>query len=280
MVENRTGALRLVSIRPSIRQVALVATDFDGTLLGAEREISQPTKEVLRRLNEFDIEFVVVTGRPPRYCKSIPQQTGIPTTLVCANGAVAYDPLTDITTQFATLDLSDARALVTEIRDAHPNAGFCAEMADDFVAERRWLQQAGRATETDISDLIPLLDHRVHKLLVNLPDLSADETMAVLNPLINGRANVMHAGLPFIELMPPGVDKAFGLKKLCDQRRITPEQVVAFGDMPNDNAMLEFAGWGVAVANAHPNTQSVANEVTCANVADGVAKVLAEMMSG
>jgi hypothetical protein len=90
----------------------------------------------------------------------------------------------------------------------------------------------------------------------------------------------MHAGLPFVELMPPGVDKAFGLKRLCDQRRITPEQVVAFGDMPNDNAMLAFAGWGVAVANAHPNTRGVANEVTCANVADGVAKVLAEMMGG
>ena len=269
-----------MSSRPSIQQVALVATDFDGTLLGADREISQRTKEVLRRLNEFDIEFVVVTGRPPRFCKSIPEQTGIPTTLVCANGAVAYDPLRDITTQFATLDLSDARALLTEIRDAHPNAGFCAEMADDFVAERRWLRQAGRATETDISDLIPLLDHRVHKLLVNLPDLSADETMTLLNPLVGGRANVMHAGLPFVELMPPGVDKAFGLKRLCDQRRITPEQVVAFGDMPNDNAMLAFAGWGVAVANAHPNTRGVANEVTCANVADGVAKVLAEMMGG
>jgi hydroxymethylpyrimidine pyrophosphatase-like HAD family hydrolase len=170
--------------------------------------------------------------------------------------------------------------LLTEIRDTHPDAGFCAEMADDFVAERRWLQQAARATESDISDLIPLLDHRVHKLLVNLPDLSADETMAVLNPLINGRANVMHAGLPFIELMPPGVDKAFGLKRLCEQRRINPEQVVAFGDMPNDNAMLEFAGWGVAVANAHPNTQSAADEVTRTNVADGVAKVLAEMMGG
>ena len=280
MVENRTQSLRLVNIRPSIQQVALVATDFDGTLLGAEREISQPTKEVLGRLIEFDIEFVVVTGRPSRYCKSIPEQTGIPTTLVCANGAVAYDPVRDITTQFATLDLSDARSLLTEIRGAHPDAGFCAEMADDFVAERRWLQQAGRATETDIFDLIPLLDHRVHKLLVNLPDLSADETMAVLNPLINGRANVMHAGLPFIELMPPGVDKAFGLKRLCDLRQITPEQVVAFGDMPNDNAMLEFAGWGVAVANAHPHTQSVADEVTCTNVADGVAKVLAEMMGG
>ena len=68
--------------RPQIQQVALVATDFDGTLLGSDREISDVTKQVLYRLTEFDIEFVVVTGRPPRFCDSIPEQTGIPTTLI------------------------------------------------------------------------------------------------------------------------------------------------------------------------------------------------------
>ena len=264
--------------RPQIQQVALVATDFDGTLLGADREISDVTKQVLYSLTEFDIEFVVVTGRPPRYCDSIPEQTGIPTTLICANGAVFHDSHTGVTTQFARMNLADARALVTAIREAHPTAGFCAEMGDDFVAERRWLEQAGRSAETDVSDLVPLLDDRVHKLLVNLPDLSADETMAAVNPLVKGRANIMHAGLPFVELMPPGVDKAFGLRRLCEERRISAHQVVAFGDMPNDNAMLEFAGWGVAVANAHPDTQKAADEVTWSNREDGVARVIAEMM--
>ena len=278
MVENRSQSLQPVRSRPLLQNVALVAIDFDGTLLGVNREISDAPSEVLRRLGDFDVEFVVVTGRPPRYCHSIPDQTGIPTTLICANGAVAYDSLTGVTTQFATLDLSDARALLEAIREAHPDAGFCAEMGDSFLAERRWLEQAGRPVDADVTDLIPLLDERVHKLLVNLPDLSPDETMAVVDPLIRGRANVMHAGLPFVDLMPPGVDKAFGLKRLCEERRIEPHQVVAFGDMPNDNAMLEFAGWGVAVGNAHPDTQNAADEVTWANVEDGVARLLAEMM--
>ena len=242
-------------------------------------EISDVTKQVLYRLTEFDIEFVVVTGRPPRFCDSIPEQTGIPTTLICANGAVTHDSQTGVTTQFARMNLADARALVTTIREAHPTAGFCAEMGDDFVAERRWSEQAGRSVETDVSDLVPLLDDRVHKLLVNLPDLSADETMAAVNPLVKGRANIMHAGLPFVELMPPGVDKAFGLRRLCEERHVSAHQVVAFGDMPNDNAMLEFAGWGVAVANAHPDTQKAADEVTWSNREDGVARVIAEMMS-
>ena len=66
MVENRSQSLQPVRSRPLLQNVALVATDFDGTLLGVNREISDATSEVLRRLGDFDVEFVVVTGRPPR----------------------------------------------------------------------------------------------------------------------------------------------------------------------------------------------------------------------
>jgi len=264
--------------RPDIQDVALIATDFDGTLLGEGRQVSQRTQAILARLVEFDLEFVVVTGRPPRYCDSIPSQTGIPTTLICANGAMAYEPSTGVSTQFATLDLGDARDLLTEIRQTHPDAGFCVEMGDDFIAERRWLELASRPVDSKVSDVIPLLDQRVHKLLVNVPNRSADETLALIEPVVHGRANIMHAGLQFVELMPPGVDKAFGLDWFCKQRQIDPKQIVAFGDMPNDDAMLKAAGWGVAVANAHPDTLQAADEVAGSNIDDGVAEVLEEML--
>ena len=265
--------------RPNIEDLALVATDFDGTLLGGNREVSKRTQAVLARLKEVGLDFVVVTGRPPRYCNSIPMQTGIPTSLICANGAMAYEPSTGTSTQFATLNLLDAQNLLTEIRQAHPNAGFCVEMGDDFVAERRWLELAARPADSNITDVVPLLDQRVHKLLINLPNRSADETLSLIDPLVKGRANAMHAGLPFVELMPPGVDKAFGLRRLCEQRKVSSMAVVAFGDMPNDNAMLEFAGWGVAVSNAHQSTQDAADEITDSNVNDGVAIVLERMIS-
>jgi|TARA_B100000700_G_scaffold305025_2_gene378383 hypothetical protein len=191
---------------------------------------------------------------------------------------VEYDPASGTINQLATLDLDNARDLLVEIRQAFPEAGFCAEMGSDFVAERRWLELASRPADSNIADVVPLLNERVHKLLINLPDISADETLSLIDPLLRGRANAMHAGLPFVELMPPGVDKAFGLKRLCDERRISAMEVVAFGDMPNDDAMLQFAGWGVAVRNAHNSTQNAANEITDSNVNDGVAKVLERMM--
>ena len=278
MVAHRSDSIRLVTNRPAIEDVTLIVSDFDGTLLGSGREISRRTRIVLRRLEELRIEFVVATGRPPRYCDSISEQTGIATTLLCANGAVEYDPSNGIIKQLATLDLDDASNLLTEIRRAFPDVGCCAEMAGDFIAESRWLELASRPVDSNISDLVPFLDERVHKLLLNLPDRSPDETLALIDPFLKGRANAMHAGLPFVELMPPGVDKAFGLGRLCEERQVSPQEVVAFGDMPNDDAMLKFAGWGVAVSNAHQSTREAADEVADSNLNDGVAKVLEKMI--
>jgi hypothetical protein len=64
------------------------------------------------------------------------------------------------------------------------------------------------------------------------------------------------------------------LAELVAERGHGPDGVIAFGDMPNDLAMLEWAGHGVAVANAHPDVLAVVDEVTATNDADGVAQVL------
>ena len=65
-------------------------------------------------------------------------------------------------------------------------AGFCVEMGSDFVAERRWLELASRPADSNIADVVPLLNERAHKLLINLPDISADETLSLIDPLLRG----------------------------------------------------------------------------------------------
>jgi len=61
---------------------------------------------------------------------------------------------------------------------------------------------------------------------------------------------------------------------LCAESEVAAADVLAFGDMPNDLPMLEWAGRAVAVANAHPEVLGVADEVTASNDDDGVAQVL------
>jgi len=73
---------------------------------------------------------------------------------------------------------------------------------------------------------------------------------------------------------PAGVTKATGLAEVAALYGVTAERTVAFGDMPNDLAMLRWAGHGVAMGNAHPEVAAAADEITAAHGDEGVALVL------
>jgi len=75
-------------------------------------------------------------------------------------------------------------------------------------------------------------------------------------------------------VVPPGITKASGLEELIAPMGLGVEQVVAFGDMPNDVPMLVRAGHGVAMGNAHPEVLAAAAEITAPNTDDGLARVL------
>jgi hydroxymethylpyrimidine pyrophosphatase-like HAD family hydrolase len=74
-----------------------------------------------------------------------------------------------------------------------------------------------------------------------------------------------------------GVTKASTLELLCAELGVGREDVVAFGDMPNDVAMLEWAGTAYAMGNAHPLAKAAADRVAPPNDEDGVAQVLEEL---
>ncbi|MFC5835209.1 HAD family hydrolase [Nonomuraea insulae] len=81
-----------------------------------------------------------------------------------------------------------------------------------------------------------------------------------------------------LEISAPGVTKAVTLDRLCRERGIGAAEVVAFGDMPNDLAVLLYAGAGYAMANAHQRVLSAAEHRTLSNDEDGVAVVLENLL--
>jgi hydroxymethylpyrimidine pyrophosphatase-like HAD family hydrolase len=73
------------------------------------------------------------------------------------------------------------------------------------------------------------------------------------------------------------VTKARALASLAAELGVAAEDVVAFGDMPNDLEMLSWAGTSYAMANAHPSVRAAAALVAPGNDEDGVARILAEL---
>jgi len=82
-----------------------------------------------------------------------------------------------------------------------------------------------------------------------------------------------------MEISAAGVTKGGALADLCERLGVPAEDVVAFGDMPNDIPMLTWAGTSYAVANAHHTVRQAADHVAPANTEDGVATVLAGLFA-
>jgi hydroxymethylpyrimidine pyrophosphatase-like HAD family hydrolase len=80
-----------------------------------------------------------------------------------------------------------------------------------------------------------------------------------------------------VEMSAAGVTKASTLAAVCEERGISRQQVVAFGDMPNDLPMLAWAGTSYAMANGHPSVRALADHVAPGHDEDGVAQVLEEI---
>jgi hydroxymethylpyrimidine pyrophosphatase-like HAD family hydrolase len=104
--------------------------------------------------------------------------------------------------------------------------------------------------------------------------MSAAELLPIAREVAGDGANVTHSGTSFVEISAPGVEKASALEALTQSLGTTAGEVIAFGDMPNDMMLLQWAGTSVAVANAHPDVLALADFSTHANDEDGVAHIL------
>jgi HAD superfamily hydrolase (TIGR01484 family) len=82
-------------VTPPAGKPALIATDVDGTLLDDDEKVSSRTRAAVRAVVDAGAQFVLATGRPPRWVQPIVDQLGFAPMAVCANGAVIYDPSTD-----------------------------------------------------------------------------------------------------------------------------------------------------------------------------------------
>jgi hydroxymethylpyrimidine pyrophosphatase-like HAD family hydrolase len=118
------------------------------------------------------------------------------------------------------------------------------------------------------------------KLLARSGGHDPDSFAELVSESLAGLAETTHSSSSgLVEISAAGVTKAAGLAWLCEREGYSAEQVIAFGDMPNDLPMLAWVGRSVAVGNAHPAVRAIADEVTLTNDEDGVAAYLENLFA-
>jgi Cof subfamily protein (haloacid dehalogenase superfamily) len=260
-----------------VRPPRVVATDLDGTVVRTDGTISPRTRSALGAARDAGALIAIVTGRPPRWLAGIADATGHDGIAICANGALVYDLHAERVIDARPLDADVIRALMTELRAWVPGVAFAIERVDgQFAHEPDYHPRWEPEESTIVGDLEPVLDVPISKLLGRVEGTDSDDLLAMARAAVGeGMATLTHSSIDgLLEVMAYGVTKATTLEQVVGQRGFAAEDVVAFGDMPNDLEMIAWAGLGVAVANAHPDVLAVADEVTLSNDDDGVAIVL------
>jgi Cof subfamily protein (haloacid dehalogenase superfamily) len=256
----------------------LVATDLDGTLVRTDGSISGRTVEVVERLEAAGADFVMVTGRPPRWMAVVADEIGHHGLAVCANGALLYDLRTERVVQAHLLDAQAALDVVEALRQDIPGIAFAVEkgpldgVPGSFAREPVYVPRWDNG-EVAVEEVQEMLAGGAVKLLARSEAHGSDELLAAARAALGDTAaELTHSsdgGL--LEISAAGISKA---SALAAERGVHADEVIAFGDMPNDLPMLAWAGRSVGMANAHPDVLAEVDEVTASNDEDGVARVL------
>ncbi|WP_345466297.1 Cof-type HAD-IIB family hydrolase [Deinococcus carri] len=264
----------------------LIATDLDGTLLRPDLTVSARTRAALAAARAAGIQVVPVTARQPRGVRPIAEAAGFADYALCGNGAHGVHLGTGETLFEAHVPEAVQRAVAEALAARVPGVLFVSvrEGGEVFVAQDGYAAIAHfedhkrEPGEMGTFTLDDVLARPSLKFIVRHAALTPRELLAEVRALGLGGFAVTHSGAPFLEVLAEGVSKAWGLERLCARLGIAREEVLAFGDAPNDAEMLAWAGRGVAMGNAEPEALEVADEVTRTNAQDGVALVIERVL--
>ncbi|SFT33082.1 hypothetical protein SAMN05660657_00088 [Geodermatophilus amargosae] len=269
----------------------LVASDLDGTLLSSRGQVTPRTRAALEACWDADIPVVGVTGRGPRLLDSVRTALGGRGIAVLAQGGFVVDLERDEVLRTVGLPRDQATAVIERIEEVAGDLVLAVEDAAEQAEAHSPLrvQHGFDWPYPEPAHLLPrhqvLPTGAVLKVFLRSPGLGQDELLARARSVVDpADAEVTHAGLGFIEVLPPGVTKATGLTVALDRYDVGFADVLVFGDMPNDlpmiGAVTAAGGRAVAVANAHPAVRAAAGGLTSGHDADGVARYLEAVLAG
>ncbi|MEW9674985.1 Cof-type HAD-IIB family hydrolase [Lentibacillus sp. L22] len=260
----------------------LIALDLDGTLLTDDKVISPLTKQAILQAKEQGHIVIISTGRPHRSSIGYYQELGLNTPMVNFNGALIHHPYDN---KWRVLHNPMPKRTALKIVDACYHIGVHNVMAE--VKDNVYLDQY----DEKILDIFKMAPNDPPFTIGGLKNkLQDDPTSLLIYPMENNitalrnHLNDYHAeliehrkwGAPWniIEIVKKGMNKAVGVQKVAHYYHIPKERIIAFGDEDNDLEMIEYAGVGVAMANAIDELKSVANHITDTNEQDGIGHFL------
>ncbi len=284
-------------------QPSLIAVDMDGTFLtDAKTFDTERFSAILDRLDARGIRFVVASGNT--YAKLQDYMRGFENRgliYIAENGAY----LADDSGQLAVHPFREEDVpAIYEVLDGLKQIGLLVCTTEGIFLPKNRREQIVHVirnyfedTGQSIPDTLTLEDFAGFffpgailvdsieeargapiKFPLLTPPKQTQQLSVYLREALPQTVTPMVSGFGAIDLVRTGVNKATGLKDLCERLDADPAGILAFGDGENDMEMLRYAGWGVAMSNAPEVVRNAADEVIGSNEEQAVLEYLEQLL--
>lgn len=264
----------------------LLAVDLDDTLLNSRLEISPGNQEALRLAGEAGVQVVLATGRMYQATLPYARQLDLAGPLITYQGALVKHAGTGQTMSHRPVPLDLALAVMARVNryGYHVNTYLDDHL---YVARptsegERYADLSGVSLEA-VGDLTGFLQRQGQdptKVLVIAKEDQLDSLAQELRPVFGHLLHITKSKPHFLEFSHPQANKGHALAAVAEGMGVNREQVMAVGDTYNDLEMIDYAGLGVAVANARAEIKSRAGFITLSNDEDGVAVAIRKFILG
>jgi Cof subfamily protein (haloacid dehalogenase superfamily) len=260
-----------------------MAVDIDGTLVDSNGELSNETKKAIALGVEKGLIFTISTGRPIQGVEPLIEQIGLDLPFITYNGAMVIMGESKKILYQQNLSAMHAKSIIELGKKYHTTIIVWVDnqLYVNRIDDRsRKYAEGIRVEPILMKDIDEIVKNGVTKVLwYDEPDVIEryeNEVGQYLSDAIN-----YHTSRPvFLEFVDKNASKAIAMKKLGEHYKISPSEMIAVGDGHNDLSMLEYAGLGVAMANAKEGVKKKADYITLSNDENGVAHAIHKFVLG
>lgn len=258
--------------------------DVDGTLVDSRRRLHPATVAAVVALRERGVRRALATGRAFASAAPFVEAVAADAPLVLYNGCQVVDPANGAVLARCDLALEHARAALrlAASLDLHVNC-YLDQLYVARLGRRAQESVAKDGLDAEpVGDLLAFLQRDPVKLLCIGPPAACDAFKAELDAACAAHQAppaVVRSEPEYVEVLGHGANKGGGLSLACRAAGLEPAEVVAFGDGPNDLELLEAAGLGVAMGNAHPEVRARADRVIGHHDGDALGRALTEIFN-
>lgn len=269
----------------NLRQIKLVISDIDGTLLTTHHLIDDQLKDVLLELHQKAIPFILASARSPEGMFPITEELNLSDNpLVCYNGALVLKKQSDenYTVLFShELNRTDVQQLINLINTKFPHVTINLYSGSEWYVDKidKWTKIEADITKEhpivkNIQQLLLNVALPIHKLLLIGESEEIKQLLGYCTNLRLTNSSFYLSKDNYLEITHRDVSKDKALIELSKYYDVPLENTMAIGDNFNDIPMLSLAGLGVVMDNAPEEVKKSTNLKTTDNNHNGVSKAI------